>query len=422
MVVPKSLPKIPLVDRNGSYISRMHVTRKLPTLFAAFVLSGLATNAFVVGRAGATAAPGYSITGVCAGTGPLQELQISAQDAKADPNEGDAAFVAVEIEPGSHLTGFSNMESDNAQVNPDGSISPQTFWGGEPAGTNVSTYTVEVNSTADAATLYGPVVVNVASCSGTPTPTPAPAGASAVGMASTPDGAGYWIAYSNGAVHAHGDASDLPNELDTTHLNAPITHIVATPFGQGYWLVAADGGIFTYGDAPFYGSMGGQHLNAPVVDVAPTPDGRGYWLVASDGGIFSFGDAQFYGSTGALHLNKPVVGMAATPDGQGYWLVATDGGIFAFGSAQFYGSTGNIVLNKPVNGMAALPDGQGYWMVASDGGIFAFGSAQFYGSAGALHLNAPIVGMAASPTGTGYWLLGSDGGIFSYNAPFYGAD
>ncbi len=402
----------------------MHVTRTIVTLVAAPFLFGLATNAFVAGTAGATASPGYAITGVCAGTGPLQELQISAQDAKADPNEGDASTVVFETEAGSHLSDFNPFEppgGDTARVNPDGSISPQDFWGGEPAGTDVSTYTVEVNSTANASTLYGPAVVNVPSCSASPTPTPAPAAATAVGMASTPDGAGYWIAYSNGAVHAHGDASNVPNELDTTHLNAPITHIVATPFGEGYWLVAADGGIFTFGNAPFYGSMGGQHLNAPVVDVAPTPDGGGYWLVASDGGIFSFGDAQFHGSTGNIHLNKPVVGMAADPNGQGYWLVATDGGIFAF-NAPFYGSTGNIVLNKPVNGMAALPNGQGYWMVASDGGIFSFGSAQFYGSAGGIHLNAPIVGMAATPSGTGYWLLGSDGGIFTYNAPFYGAD
>ena len=252
-----------------------------------------------------------------------------------------------------------------------------------------------------------------------PKPAPAPAPPTAVGIASTPDGGGYWIAYSNGAVSPHGDAGNYGGVSDLV-LNAPINHIVATPDGKGYWLVAADGGTFSEGDAHFYGSTGGLRLNAPVVDMAPTPDGGGYWLVASDGGIFSYGDAAFHGSTGSLHLNQPVVGMAPDSSTGGYWLVARDGGIFAF-DAPFYGSTGGIHLNKPVNGMAATQDGLGYWFVASDGGIFDYGDAPFHGSAGSLILNKPVVGMAPDYATGGYWLLGSDGGIFSYDAPFLGA-
>lgn len=252
-----------------------------------------------------------------------------------------------------------------------------------------------------------------------PTPTPAPAAPTAVGIASTPDGGGYWIAYSNGAVAPHGDAGNYGGVSNLT-LNEPINHIVATPGGRGYWLVASDGGTFSEGDAQFYGSTGSMHLNAPVVDMAPTPNGGGYWLVASDGGIFSYGDAQFYGSTGGMHLNQPVVGMAADRDTGGYWLVARDGGIFAFG-APFLGSTGGIHLNKPVNGMAATQDGNGYWFVASDGGIFNYGDAAFHGSTGSLVLDAPIVGMAQDNATGGYWLLGSDGGIFAFDAPFLGA-
>lgn len=252
-----------------------------------------------------------------------------------------------------------------------------------------------------------------------PTPAPAPPPPTAVGIASTPSGGGYWIAYSNGAVSPHGDAGNYGG-VSNLVLNAPINHIVSTPDGGGYWLVAADGGTFSKGDAQFYGSTGGMRLNAPVVDMAPTSDGGGYWLVAADGGIFSYGDAQFHGSTGGMHLNQPVVGMAPDNATGGYWLVATDGGIFAFG-APFYGSTGSIHLNKPVNGMAATFDSLGYWFVASDGGIFDYGDAPFHGSAGSLVLNAPIVGMAPDNATGGYWLLGSDGGIFSYDAPFLGA-
>ncbi len=123
-------------------------------------------------------------------------------------------------------------------------------------------------------------------------------------------------------------------------LNRPIVGMASTPDGKGYWLVAADGGIFTFGDAAFYGSTGGMTLNRPIVGMASTPDGQGYWLVAADGGIFSFGDATFEGSAGAIKLNQPIVGMASTPDGKGYWLVAADGGIFTFGDAPYEGSEG----------------------------------------------------------------------------------
>jgi hypothetical protein len=240
----------------------------------------------------------------------------------------------------------------------------------------------------------------------TPAPVPAPPPPTAVGMASTADGGGYWVAWSNGNVTIHGDAQNYGN-ASGLQLVSPITHIVATSDGKGYWLVAGDGGTFAYGDAQFHGSMGGQPLNQPVVDMAPTPDDGGYWLVASDGGIFAFGDAQFHGSMGGQTLNKPVVGMSGDAATGGYWLVATDGGIFAFG-APFFGSTGSLSLNRPVNGMTSTVDDNGYLFVASDGGIFAFGDAQFHGSTGSLVLNKPIVGMAT-------------GGIFAFDAPFFGA-
>ena len=149
---------------------------------------------------------------------------------------------------------------------------------------------------------------------------PATLNTATVGMASTPDGNGYWIADAAGEVRTEGDAG-FYGSMAGQALNAPIAHIVATPDGHGYWLVASDGGTFAFGDAPFYGSMAGYALNRPIVDIAPTPDGRGYWLVASDGGIFAFGDAVFHGSMGGTPLNAPVVGMAADPSpaATGWW-------------------------------------------------------------------------------------------------------
>ena len=57
-----------------------------------------------------------------------------------------------------------------------------------------------------------------------PAPTPAPVAPTAVGVASTPNGGGYWIAYSNGAVSPRGDAGNYGGVSNLT-LNAPINHI-----------------------------------------------------------------------------------------------------------------------------------------------------------------------------------------------------
>ncbi len=224
-----------------------------------------------------------------------------------------------------------------------------------------------------------------------------------VGMAATPDGAGYWMIGSDGGVFAYGDAR-FSGSAGSLALNAPVVGMAATPDGGGYWLVARDGGVFAYGDARFSGSAGSLALNAPVVGMAATPDGGGYWLVARDGGVFAYGDARFSGSAGSLALNAPVVGMAATPDGGGYWLVARDGGVFAYGDARFSGSAGSLALNAPVVGMAATPDGGGYWLAGGDGGVFAYGAAAFYGSLGGTAVPAPVVGMAVAAGGRGYWL------------------
>jgi hypothetical protein len=241
----------------------------------------------------------------------------------------------------------------------------------------------------------------------------------AVGIATTPDGLGYWLVGADGGVFAFGTASFF-GSMGGQHLGAPIVGIASTADGHGYWLVAADGGLFAFGDAGFSGSMGGHALARPVVGMAPTADGHGYWLVAADGGLFAFGDAGFHGSMGAHALARPVVGIAPTHDGRGYWEVASDGGLFAFGDAPFYGSMGGTALFRPVVSMASTPDGRGYWMTGSDGGIFAFGDASFRGSTGGQSLNAPVVSMTA-PSNSGYWLAASDGGIFAFGVPFHGS-
>ena len=173
-------------------------------------------------------------------------------------------------------------------------------------------------------------------------------GGGATAVASTPSGHGGWVLYGqSGTVVPFGDATWYGDGSTIHHRSGTwppygsaidyFSGIASTPDGHGYWLVGIDGGVFSYGDAAFYGSMGGQVLNAPVAGIARTAGGHGYWLVAWDGGVFAFGDAPFSGSMGGKSLNSIMIGIAGNPDGPGYWTVGQDGGVFAFGGAPFLG-------------------------------------------------------------------------------------
>lgn len=196
----------------------------------------------------------------------------------------------------------------------------------------------------------------------------------------------------------------------------------ATPNGAGFWLAYANGAVGNYGNASLHGDASGLSLSGPVVGGAVNPNGSGYWLVATDGGIFTYGAARFHGSTGAIRLNQAVFSMAPSKSGNGYWLVARDGGIFAFGDARFYGSTGAIALNQPINGIGTSPTGRGYRMVAKDGGIFSFGDVGYYGSLPSIGLQvSDVVGTAATPTNRGYWIAEADGVVHAFgDAPNFG--
>ncbi len=220
---------------------------------------------------------------------------------------------------------------------------------------------------------------------------------------------GYWIAETNGAMHAYGSAASV-NWGGPTWSSRPISGMAQTPDAHGYWVTAQDGGVFTFGDAGFYGSLAGQPLNAPVVGIAATPSGHGYWLLAADGGVFTFGDAAFFGSMGGQHLNRPMSGMATTTNGGGYWLVAQDGGIFPYGNAPGLGAA--CCLSAPFSMVGIASPGNGYWEVESDGNVYCVGVVNYGHWSGAL--NRPMFGMAVTPSGQGYVLFAQDGGVFTY--------
>ncbi|MGH3116637.1 MAG: M23 family metallopeptidase [Gaiellales bacterium] len=193
------------------------------------------------------------------------------------------------------------------------------------------------------------------------------------------------------------------------------------PNGDGYWYVTANGQVTALGDATHHGDASGVRLNKPIVGMDRTSSGNGYWLVAADGGVFTYGDAVFFGSTGSTALNQPIVGMKATATGNGYWLLARDGGVFTFGDAPFRGSVPERESVDDVVGMAkgggANP---GYWIVRATGKVHAF-NVSHHGDVSGVTLNAPVVGIAENFQQSGYWLAAEDGGVFAFSASFYGS-
>ena len=64
--------------------------------------------------------------------------------------------------------------------------------------------------------------------------------------------------------------------------------ITSTPDGKGYWLAASDGGVFAFGDVPYEGSLGGTTQVSPILGLAPL-SGGGYELIHADGKATRFG-------------------------------------------------------------------------------------------------------------------------------------
>jgi ribosomal protein L24E len=251
---------------------------------------------------------------------------------------------------------------------------------------------------------------------------PAAARGDYVGIASTPDGQGYWLVRGDGQVAAFGDAHGY-GSLDQARLGPAdrVVGIARTYDARGYWLASADGQVFDLGDAHAYGSLAGHNIPAPVTSISPAPDGKGYYLLAANGTVFGFGSAHVVGApksylapydaivarpaggyivtaatdgvtytypggvrSGAFSLSGMLVGTAVTPSGNGTWQAGIDGGVITEGDANtaFYGSVPgeNVTLKAPVTAIAATPDGHGYWLVGANGTVFPFGDAKTYSS------------------------------------------
>ena len=137
--------------------------------------------------------------------------------------------------------------------------------------------------------------------------------------------------HANGRVYAFGDAKAY-GSMAAKALAKPIVGVASTPDGRGYWLFGGDGGVFAFGDAGYYGSAGASHLRTAVVGMAVAPAGHGYLLATSSGSVLRFGAVPVGPAKLASPLGSAVAGVAATPDAKGYWLVTAKGKVMAVGT------------------------------------------------------------------------------------------
>jgi Ricin-type beta-trefoil lectin domain-like len=134
-----------------------------------------------------------------------------------------------------------------------------------------------------------------------------PPASDVVGMATTPDGEGYWLIesqQSGGAtVKSYGDAASV---ADIT-APCPVTGATTDPAG-GFWAFSACGDVFPDGGAPNLGSAVSRNVS-DITGLAAVPGGGGYWLIGSNDSVYPFGIATAGTSPGSANL----IGAVADP-------------------------------------------------------------------------------------------------------------
>ena len=226
-------------------------------------------------------------------------------------------------------------------------------------------------------------------CASLPVPASPESAGQVVGVAADPSG-GYWLVSKNGTVHAlsgatsYGSLSPGPpippaSGMPPAGPQGQVVGIASTPDGDGYWLVSAEGVVWPFGDAENFctdrtcASLPRSPRLGPagqVVGVAADPSG-GYWLVSKNGTVHALSGATSYGSLSPSRPARPapgktptrpsrppgpIVGIGSTANGGGYWVVSAGGVVSSFGDAEEFcsGSICTSVTALPPAGPARI--------------------------------------------------------------------
>ena len=231
---------------------------------------------------------------------------------------------------------------------------------------------------------------------------------------------GFFAVDATGKVAAAGNAEHL-GDRSRRGVTSPIVGIATTPTGAGYWIAARDGAVYRFGDAALRADARPLHLGAGVVAIAAHPDGGGVWLVSADGVVAAFGSARQFGAPATSGvLRSRVVGISATASGNGYWVVTDRGTVYAYGDARHRGDATRLSLVSPITRLIRTPSGSGYWLMSRRGGLLAYGDAIDAGSVPELgRCDQPAAaGLLASRTGLGYAIAQTSGAVIGFGDAF----
>lgn len=172
-----------------------------------------------------------------------------------------------------------------------------------------------------------------------------------VAVAASPVTHGIWLLDKDGDVYARDAAKSYGSVVSTGSTTKSAVGIAPTKDGKGYFIVERNGRVFNLGDAKV--AEPGNRVATPVVGIAGNPTGAGYWLVSSNGTVtaagtskrfpLSAGKTPAYGGTAKALVASAdarkaakasrVVGIAATRDGQGYFVEHANSQIVGYGNA-----------------------------------------------------------------------------------------
>jgi len=245
--------------------------------------------------------------------------------------------------------------------------------------------------------------------------------------------------------------------------------IAATHTGNGYWVVYSDGSVRGFGDAVINGSYVWQTprtavTNAKInerVSLTPifyhNPDGSHNFPGGSPRGnadVFGFriaGRASNEEMYGYYNNSRRGTAIAAHPYKTGFWVSDGSGQVWGYGDVQYYGQLENRVYNQTSStsfrlggsdfphGMCATKTGKGYWLCFASGKIAAFGDAVDQGTHD-IYLNNPAIDFTIpaeknqdwsffryliwdidrDPDGSGFWVQVANGDVKSYNSKDWG--
>ncbi|MBO0767793.1 MAG: DUF1906 domain-containing protein, partial [Solirubrobacterales bacterium] len=152
---------------------------------------------------------------------------------------------------------------------------------------------------------------------------------SIIGMAPTKHG-GYWLYSSLGNIYpSKGSTSFGSPVLSHMRIN-DVVGMATSADGKGYWIATRWGTVIGYG------SVRGRrrfHISGAVRGI--TASAHGYWIYTSTGHVYGSAHTNTFGNPAAHGANN-IVGLVPAPANKGYWLISGGGRVFNVGAAPAY--------------------------------------------------------------------------------------